>query len=240
MSVKTRLSLAAIIASTAVAATASANIVAGWTITTAFPTGTGNIPTGNSYLPPGAQGAGVADLGEQTTGSVLTAYHANALAQYTSPAGNGSSYSFSSTYWQTNDYYEARANTTGYTNISFSWDQCRSSTGPSSFRLIMSTDGTNWTNLLDYTVLQSGGGGAPGTWSTTTYLSAYTTTQAISSGAADNQSMVIFRLVNLSATGATNGTNRIDNVTISGTAAPAPGALALLGVAGLAARRRRR
>jgi MYXO-CTERM domain-containing protein len=41
-------------------------------------------------------------------------------------------------------------------------------------------------------------------------------------------------------TSTTTGTNRIDNIVVSGTAIPAPGALALLGVAGLIGARRRR
>ena len=41
-------------------------------------------------------------------------------------------------------------------------------------------------------------------------------------------------------TTAAGGSNRIDNVTVSTGPVPAPGAVALLGLAGLAARRRRR
>jgi len=44
--------------------------------------------------------------------------------------------------------------------------------------------------------------------------------------------------VNLS-TVAAGGTNRIDNIIVSGDVVPAPGAIALLGLAGLVARRRR-
>jgi hypothetical protein len=83
-------------------------------------------------------------------------------------------------------------------------------------------------------VLQSGGGGSPGTWSSTTYNPLYTTTLAVAG--ADDQALVIFRFRSLVA-GAATGSNRIDNVFIS--SIPSPGALALLGVAGLAARRRR-
>jgi MYXO-CTERM domain-containing protein len=103
----------------------------------------------------------------------------------------------------------------------------------------MSVDGgVNFSELMSYTVLQSGGGGAPGTWSSTTYNSIYTNTFSVSS-AADNLSQVIFRFQNFEAVASSaSGSNRIDNVVISGV--PAPGAVALLGLAGLAARRRRR
>ena len=233
MSVLTKFSLVAVVAATAVATSASAAIVAGWTITTAFPTGAGNVPTGVTYT------VGAANEGLQTTGSELRSVHSLAAATYTSPAGNGSQFSFSSNNWSTGDFYEARLSTLGYSDISISWDQTRSSTGPASFELIMSTDGgANFTTLLaSYTVLQSGGGGAPGTWSTTTYNPIYSLNQA--AAAADNQADVIFRFRSLATTAAA-GSSRIDNVMIYSGPVPAPGAIALLGVAGLAGLRRRR
>ena len=233
MSVLTKFSLVAVVAATAVATSASAAVVAGWTITTAFPTGVGNVPTGVTYT------VGAANEGLQTTGSELRSVHSLAAATYTSPAGNGSQYAFSSNNWSTGDFYEARLSTLGYSDISISWDQTRSSTGPATFELVMSTDGgANFTTLLaSYTVLQSGGGGAPGTWSSTTYNPIYSLNQA--AAAADNQANVIFRFRSLATTAAA-GSSRIDNVFINGTAVPAPGAIALLGVAGLAGLRRRR
>ena len=233
MTVLTKLSLVAVVAATAVATSASAALVAGWTITTAFPTGTGNVPTGVTYS------VGAANDGLQTAGSVLRSVHSLAAATYTSPSGNGSQYAFSSNNWSIGDYYEARLSTLGYSDISISWDQCRSSTGPLTFELIMSTDGgLNFTTLLaSYTVLQSGGGGAPATWSSTIYNPIYTLNQA--AAAADNQADVIFRFRSLVA-GAATGSNRIDNVMIYSGPIPAPGAIALLGVAGLAGLRRRR
>ncbi|MEY2982289.1 MAG: hypothetical protein RL562_2516, partial [Planctomycetota bacterium] len=161
-----------------------------------------------------------------------------------SPSGNGSQYSFSSNNWLTGDYYEARVSTLGYSNVELSWDQCRSSTGAKQFELVMSVDGgANWSTLVaTYDVLQSGGGGAPGTWNSTTYNALYSNT--VSLGAmADGQSEVIVRwraLVDaVTSTGsyAASGSVRLDNVTFS--TIPAPGALALLGLAGLAGRRRR-
>ena len=233
MSVLTKFSLVAVVAATAVATSASAAVVAGWTITTAFPTGAGNVPTGVTYT------VGAANEGLQTTGSELRSVHSLAAATYTSPAGNGSQYAFSSNNWSTGDFYEARLSTLGYSDISISWDQTRSSTGPATFELVMSTDGgANFTTLLaSYTVLQSGGGGAPGTWSTTTYNPIYSLNQA--AAAADNQANVIFRFRSLATTAAA-GSSRIDNVMIYSGPVPAPGAIALLGVAGLAGLRRRR
>ena len=108
-----------------------------------------------------------------------------------------------------------------------------------SFRLRLSLDGgTSFSDLLDYTVLQSGGGGSPGTWSTSTYNPLYTQTFVFGASVAD-QASVIVRFEALVAAGAASGSNRIDNVVFSGTVIPAPGAIALLGVAGLLPRRRR-
>ena len=217
----------------AVALVSSANgaMIAGWSITTAFPTGAGNVPTGNTYS------VGAADQGDQTSGSSLSSYHTLAAATYTSPAGNGSQYAFSSNNWSIGDYYEARVSTSNYSNISVSWDQTRSSTGPASFELIFSVDGgTSWTTVAAYTVLQSGGGGAPGTWSSTTYNALYSSSQALAG--AEDASLLIVRFRSTVA-GASTGSNRIDNVVISGDVVPAPGAVALLAVAGLVSRRRR-
>lgn len=224
----------------AVVSSASADVVVGWTINTAFPTGTGNVPTGTSYLPPNPAGAGLAETGANTAGSRLSSVHALAAATYTSPAGNGSQYAFSSNNWSPGDYYEARFATTGFTGLSVSWDQARSSTGPAAFKLFVSVDGgMNFSEIFAYTVLQSGGGGAPGTWSATTPNAIYGNSVNLSA-AADNLGLVIVRFQNAeAAVSAATGSNRIDNVFVNGAPIPTPGAIALVGLAGLVARRRR-
>lgn len=221
----------------ATASTASADLVAGWTITTAFPTGAGNVPTGVTYT------VGAADQGTNAAGSNLSSVHALAAATYTSPAGNGSQYAFSSNNWSIGDYYQASFSTLGFEDITVSWDQARSSTGPASFELFMSVDGgTTFSFVVGYTVLQSGGGGAPGTWSSTTYNALYTSSTILDLNAdglvSDNQSSVILRFRSL-VTAAASGSSRIDNVMVNGNAIPTPGSIALLGLAGLVGRRRR-
>ena len=209
---------------------ASAAIVSGWTIPTAVPAAT----TGSSYT------YGAADTGEATAGTSLSAFHTLAATTWSSPSGNGSQFSLSSNNWSVGDYYQISVATTGYTGISLSWDQTRSSTGPSSFRVDMSTDGTNFSTILaSYTVIQAGATGSNTlAWSVANGVqSAFTTTVSGIAGA-DNQATLLFRFVNLS-TVATGGTNRIDNISVSGTLVPAPGAIALLGVGGLLAGRRR-
>jgi len=247
MSVMTRLSLAAIVASTACVASASADLVVGWTIPNAFPMGAGNVPTGTFYT------VGAGDQGVATAGTSLSSTHqlassgANATS-YTSPAGNGSQYAFSSNVWKAGDYYQASFSGTGYTGLSFAWDFTRSTTGPATWTVIMSVDGgTNWSTLMaTYTpIVNSATPTGAGTWNTSTYNAAYTSSIALGASA-DNASSIIVRVqalvdsVNSSGTYQAGGTARIDNVFVNGTAVPAPGAVALLGVAGLAARRRRR
>src|ERR1700744_5961826 len=61
------------------------------------------------------------------TGSAL-GHHASAAAVYSTPAGNGSSHSFSSNNWSVGDYYQFSVSTLGDTDVSFSWDQTSSST----------------------------------------------------------------------------------------------------------------
>ena len=247
MSVMTRLSLAAIVASTACVASASADLVVGWTIPNAFPSGAGNVPTGTFYS------VGAGDQGAASAGTSLSSTHqlassgANATS-YTSPAGNGSTYAFSSNVWKAGDYYQAAFSGTGYSGLSFAWDFTRSSTGPATWTVIMSLDGgTNWSTLLaTYTpIVNAASPTGAGTWSTSTYNAAYTSSIALGA-AADNAASIIVRVqatvdpVNGSGVYQAGGTARIDNVFVNGTAVPAPGAVALLGVAGLAARRRRR
>ena len=247
MSVMTRLSLAAIVASTACVASASADLVVGWTIPNAFPSGAGNVPTGTFYS------VGAGDQGAASAGTSLSSTHqlassgANATS-YTSPAGNGSQYAFSSNVWKAGDYYQASFSGTGYSGLSFAWDFTRSSTGPATWTVIMSVDGgTNWSTLIaTYTpIINSATPTGAGTWNTSTYNAAYTSSIALGASA-DNASSIIVRVqalvdpVNSSGTYQAGGTARIDNVFVNGTAVPAPGAVALLGVAGLAARRRRR
>ena len=235
-----RLSAAVAVAATALATAANADRVVGWTMPTAFPTGTGNVPTGTSYLPPGPNGAGVADQGVNFLGSQLIAVKALAASTYTSPSGNGSQYSFSANNWSPNDYYQVSFSAAGFSSLSLSWDQARSSTGPSAFKVAVSVDGgTSFTDMVSYTVLQSGGGGAPATWSSTTSNAIYTNNLNLGAGA-DNAASVVIRFINASTVAsASSGSNRIDNILINGTAVPSPGAAALVGLAGLAARRRR-
>ena len=214
----------------ATASAASADVIAGWSMPTAVVAAT----TGTNYT------YGAADLGALTSGTSLSGYHALAATTWSSPAGNGSTYSLSSNNWATGDYYQVSMATTGYSDISVSWDQTRSGTGPSSFSLSMSTDGgANFTTLLaSYTVVQAGlAGSGTATWNSTTNQTGFTTTSIIGISAA-NKGNILLRFNSLSTTAAA-GTGRVDNISVTGAVVPAPGAIALIGLAGLVSRRRR-
>ena len=81
--ISTRLAVAAFAATVACAASASADLIAGWTIPCAFPTGTGNVPTGTSYLVPLAvNGDGTVVAYDANSGGHLTRIHTVSLAGY--------------------------------------------------------------------------------------------------------------------------------------------------------------
>ena len=220
--------LLAVAGTSLISMSASAAVIASWSMPTAVPAAT----TGTSY------NYGAANSGELTSGTMLSSAHAVAATTYSSPTGNGSTYSLSSNNWTIGDYYQVSVSTIGYSGVSISWDQTRSSTGPATFDAVMSVDGgANWTTILaGYSVIQAGLAGTNTTsWNSTTSQAAFTLT-AVAGAAADEQANVLFRLRSTVTTTAA-GTNRIDNFIVS--TVPAPGAIALLGLAGLIGRRRR-
>jgi MYXO-CTERM domain-containing protein len=259
----------------AVSVSANAALIAGWTIPCAFPVGTGSVPTGTFYRPPLAVNsdgtfnanpntggttwnpalAGRADVGDMSlqSGFELSSTHQLASSganqtSYTAPAGNGSAYSFSSNVWKAGDWYQVAFSTVGYTDVSFSFDMTRSSTGPATWIIEMSSNGgTSFSTLVaTYTPIVAGATGSGTTaWNSGTNQSVFTTTLSLGASA-DNTGGMIVRIralvdsVNSSGTYQAGGTARVDNLMINGTAVPAPGALALLGVAGLVGSRRRR
>lgn len=222
--------LFAAVAASVAAATASADLVCGWTMATAVPAAT----TGVSY------NYGAADQGSGTAGSMLSSAHLAAATAYSSPAGNGSTYSFSSNNWTIGDHYQVAFSTVGSAGLSISWDQTRSGTGPATFDALLSIDGgATWTNLLTgYSVVQAGLAGSGTTsWNTVTNQPGFFT-QTVALGLdAENLADVRVRFSSTVTTAAA-GTNRIDNIMVTNNI-PSPGAIALLGLAGLVARRRR-
>lgn len=222
--------LAALIALAGLAHLADAALIASWTFETSVPA---------------TAGPHVAEGGANAATSNASGSHANATVAYTNPAGNGSNESYSADKWAINDYFQFTTSTTGFTGINIGWDQTSSNTGPRDFEVQYSTNGINFTSLTTYQVL--GNGVAPNAaWTAATNVPAY---GFVAPGAAalDNKASITIRFVNTSTVAVNSpnpvvaaGTNRMDNVIITGTLVPTPASLALLGVGGLVAGRRRR
>ncbi len=151
--------------------------------------------------------------------------HTSASTAWSTPAGNGSAYSFSSNNWSVGNYYQFSTSTTGFTGISVSWDQTGSATGPRDFKLAYSTDGTTFTDFGSAYSLPS----PAVSWSSgSTSLATKFSSDLSSITALDNQANVYFRLIDTSTfsinggTVGTGGTGRVDNFTVRGTGDPAP------------------
>jgi PEP-CTERM motif len=159
--------------------------------------------------------------------------HTSSATTWSAPAGNGSSHSLSAKNWSEGDYYQFETSTAGFDNITVSYDQTSSSTGPGSFSLQYSTDGENFTSFQAYGVQQ-------GSWNTTSSNSACSYLFDLSPVAdLNNAPNVYFRLVNAAGTTpsggsiSTAGSDRIDNFTIGVAAVPEPHGLFILGGLGL-------
>jgi hypothetical protein len=215
---------------------AKAAIIADWTFETSQP----NIPT------PGAANSSsyASEIGINASSSYASGQHADATTVWSSPAGNGSAHSFSSTKWASGDYYQFSVSTVGFVQISVAFDQISSGTGPANFHFEYSTDGgANFSTFADYAITHT-----TFTVSSTTFnenLSAMT--------GLDNNAGVVFRLVDANSTSEgggtvnTTGTSKVDNFIVNGiSVVPEPpgwgaiSALGLLGICGLREWRQRR
>ena len=210
-------SLSSLLIASAVIATASAasaEVIAGWTMPTAV-----TATTAATYR------YGAANLGALVSGSMLSGTHSSASTAWSSPAGNGSTYALSSNGWNVGDYYQISLATTGYSGVSVAWDQTRSGTGPARFEAVWSgSEALGFGSLGSYTVNQV-------SWSATVPVT--TSSFASLASEADDQTSLIIRFKVVIAGANTTGTNRIDNIVVNGTPIPAPGAIALIGLAGL-------
>jgi hypothetical protein len=205
-----------------------ASVIADWTFETSVPTNAG------PFSPEIGSGS--------ASGS-----HAGA-AVYSSPSGDGSTHSFSSTLWAVGDYYQFQVSTLNFTNVMLSFEEVSSGTGPSSFNLEYSLTGSSFTTFTSYTVTNSP------SWSPTTgpFSDSSFSFDLSSITALANASTVYIRLVDANnavdaagtAAVGTGGTDRVDDFIVSATALPVPEPSALLlstlgGIALLALRRRR-
>ena len=216
-------------------------ILANWTFET-YNAANLTAATGPALLAEAGLGAGVA---------VATGVHASSSAAWSNPAGNGSAESFSVNTWTVGDYFQFRTSSSGYAGITLGWDQTGSSTGPTNFSLLYSTDsGANFTQFADYAIVKSVAGlinysdNTTGTgWSSSkTAINTSFSYDFSSITGLNNNSNIVFRLAQLNniTTGTTTvqggGTGRIDNVIITASVPePSSGALLVLGGAALVA-----
>ena len=106
---------------------------------------------------PGLTGSNAGPYSPEMGSGTATGHHASNSTVYSSPAGNGSSHSFSSTIWAVNDYYQFEVSTLGLGGINISYDQTSSGTGPGNFLLEYSTNGSTFTPFgSQYIVLDNG------------------------------------------------------------------------------------
>lgn len=242
---KKAFSIAAIASLALVASAAAQTNLAVWTM---------EVPTTPADLIDSAVGPVVpAESGVFAgAGSPLNGTHVSALTDWTTPAGNGSVDSYSSTNWSTaaplgGDYYQWCTSSIGYQSIMVMWDQTGSNTGPRDFQLSWATAaGGPYTNFggTEVTIFN----GSPfQSWSVAAGVqAAYTHNVDLSTIVAlNNAATICFRITQNSlvsvngAAVAAGGTNRIDNVFVKGTAIPEPATLSLLALGGLLIRRRK-
>ncbi len=178
--------------------------IAQWTFETSAPT------TAGPHVAESGTQAGVAAASSVGLGTI------------SSPAGNGSAHSFSGNGWNIGDYFQFHISTIGFDNITISWDQTGSSTGPRDFILQYSTDGSSFNSIGSaYQVLLTD-------WVSGSFHTGFTFAPSLTAIASSiaNQPDLYFRIVDNSTTaiggGAvqTSGTDRIDNFTVNGTSVP--------------------
>jgi len=218
--------------------TAKADILADWTFETAAST---NNIIGAGDTPGATQSGILADIGTGTA----SGSHASSATAWSIPAGNGSAHSWSANTWALGDYYQFSVSLdlvdNTYSGINVTYDQNGSATGPKTYHIAYSTDGSSFTQLGSDYGLTSGVTWSSGTPNQPTQLS----DDFSSIIALDSASTIYFRIVDDSATtgGAINGgnvgtagTDRIDNFVVNATITPVPepSSLALAAMGGAA------
>ena len=165
---------------------------------------------------PTTSGPHAAEIGS----GFATCFHAGA-SSYAIVVGNGSSRAFSSNTWSVNDYYQFQFGTTGFQDISITWDATSSNTGPRDFKVQYSTDGTTFLDAAGVNSTYQITGEA---WSTLTYNPASTRTLDLSYlSILNNTATVYIRLIVTSTNAAgggviaASGTSRVDDFTVNGT-----------------------
>lgn len=123
--------------------------------------------------------------------------------------------------------------TMNYTNIVFSFAAQRTATGGANATVQYSLNGSTYTNLGIVVPGASSPGFGNSGIITSDYFFSFTNASLA------NKANVFFRIVVPGASSA-SGNQRFDNLVVQGDLVPAPGSIALVGLAGLVAGRRRR
>lgn len=155
-------------------------------------------------------------------GSLAWGHHASAASAFSDVAGKSSAHALTADHWAIGDFFEFQTATLGFTDISVSFDQYRSGTGPTNWDFEYSMNGS------DFIVLTNGFY-ALDTASSWRSLS-FDLTSATE--LADNAN-VYFRIYADSAPSSTAGASRVDNFIVLGQPVPEPTIIALSVVGGL-------
>jgi hypothetical protein len=208
-----------------------ADVLAGWTFQTSTST--------NVLFPALGTHTSFTNVPSDFGSGFASGLHSSTSTVFSSPAGNGSTNSVSANFWSVGDYYQFAVSSVGYENLTISFGQVGSGTGPRDFSLQYSTDGSTYTPFTSYSLPSS-----PTSWNVNTSNSASAFSFDLSSitGLANN-SAAAFRLVDNSTTAINGGTvgtagsDRVDDIFISGTVitVPEPSTLALAAFGGVAA-----
>ncbi len=190
--------------------------IASWTFESPIPADAANMATYPNPISP--------NVGTGNAGGT----HLSALADWSTPVGNGSTDAFSVNEWAGGDYFQFLVSTVGFTPIFVSFSQISSGTGPRDFALQYSSTGVAgpFTTQAAYAVLANA---VPNSWGSLTPVpAAFYSFDLTGVAALSNNTDVVFRLVNTSTTSAGGGTvaaagtSRVDNFIVSDEAVPAP------------------
>jgi hypothetical protein len=135
------------------------------------------------------------------------------------------------------------SSTAGYDSITLAWNERHSNTSANTVAVFATADGTTWTEVQVFTFTPAGTGTGD-TWYQRSVTLGSTYANSANFGfrvlAAYAPGTSTYLASRSTSTYGSSSTLRFDDVTIEGNLIPAPGALALLGLAGLVGGRRRR
>ena len=237
-----------------VASVASADMIAQWDFQTTTNGGTAllgapatpklfvaNFGTGSLYLDGSNGSSNFFEPATGTTNTEINAFGGTALNATgsmsivtTSPAAlaivGGAASVPAGTFGANGKAMVFKFSMSGLSNLAVSYAVQRTASGFTTQQWDYSSDGTTWSSAATITGIQASfaAGATPAN---------VVTSLGVASGL-DNAATAYMRVTFTGATSST-GNNRMDNFQFNATAIPAPGAIALIGLAGLIARRRR-